>query len=103
MLRARQRVGAADHEQDRVEVVGHVEGVVVGEPDRVDEFGERRLAEVPHEDVVRGEERAHEDEPGDGLAAPGAQPIDPEEESFHRGSFPSSKRRGPGDPRTPSG
>src|SRR6185503_8049467 len=99
VLRARERIRTADHEERRVQVVGHVVRVVVGEPYGPDELAERarrqRLREIPHEDVVADEDGAEEHQPRDRFSAPRAEAVDPEQPGLHPHSYVVLHATGP--------
>ena len=67
----RQRIGAAQHEQRAVQ---HVLGV--------EDPGRRRVQEVALEDLDADHGHQHDDQPGEGLADPGADAVDRIEEAL---------------------
>ena len=69
---ARQRVGAGHQEQRAVVDVAEVEGP-----------GGRRAEHVAHEHLVADAERQNENQPGERLADPHAERVDPEQEAVH--------------------
>ena len=69
----RQRIGAAQHEQRAVEHVVEVE-----------DPGRRRVEQVALEDLQADHRHQGDDQPGGGLADPGADAVDGVEEAFDR-------------------